>query len=173
MSANKKLPPEFFLSDCLTLAPNLIGKLLCRKLPDGQVLKLRIDETEAYNGIQDSACHASKGKTPRTQVMWNKGGSIYVYLIYGMYWLLNIVSNTENNPEAVLIRSCKDFNGPGKLTKYLQIDKSFYGLDIADNDLIWLEDDGYIPKIITGKRVNINYADDYYKNILWRFIDKS
>ena len=89
-----------------------------------------ITETEAYRGAEDKACHASKGRTSRTEVMFRKVARIYVYFVYGMYWMLNFVAGEENNPQAALIRGIERFNGPGKLTKAIGIDKSFYGEDL-------------------------------------------
>ena len=113
---------EFFRADALTLAPALVGKLLVRRFPDGSEKRLRITETEAYCGAEDTACHAHKGKTKRAGILWRDGGTIYVYLCYGMHEMLNIVSGSENDPQAVLIRCCEGFEGPGKLTKELGIE---------------------------------------------------
>ena len=106
-----KLTQSFFETDVLELAPALLGKIICRKMPDGEVLRCRITETEAYNGVSDLACHASKGRTLRTEVMYGGGGNIYVYLIYGMYWMLNIVSGGKDTPQAVLIRGVEQTSG--------------------------------------------------------------
>lgn len=163
-----KLPREFYSQSALTVAPSLIGKLLCRKLEDGQILKKRITETEAYCGEEDSACHAHKGKTARTKVMYQKGGCAYIYFVYGMHYLLNVVTGKENEPEAVLIRAVEGFNGPAKLTKAMQIDKSFNGIDLTENTL-WIEDDGCKANIKTTKRIGIDYACEKYKNIEWRW----
>ena len=76
---------DFFRQNATELAPALVGKLLCRKLPDGNIIKLRISETEAYCGVDDTACHAHKGKTKRSEMLWHDGGTIYVYLCYGMH----------------------------------------------------------------------------------------
>lgn len=89
---------EFFRADALTLAPALVGKLLVRRFPDGSEKRLRITETEAYCGAEDTACHAHKGKTKRAGILWRDGGTIYVYLCYGMHEMLNIVSGSENDP---------------------------------------------------------------------------
>ena len=109
------LKAEFFNRDVLELAPDLIGKILVRKFDDGRKLRLKITETEAYRGEEDKACHAFKGKTQRTEVMYMEAGTIYVYLIYGMYYMLNFVASKEDIPQAVLIRAAGDYNGPGKL----------------------------------------------------------
>jgi len=87
-----RLSPDFFLRDVLEVAPALIGKLLVRQFDDGRIERYRITEVEAYRGAEDLACHASKGRTPRTEIMFQEGGTVYVYLIYGMYWLLNLVT---------------------------------------------------------------------------------
>ncbi len=103
---------EFFRRDVLCVAPELVGRILVRRLPDGTLLRARITETEAYRGEQDTACHASRG----TEVLYHDGGTIYVYLCYGMHWMLNIVTGHADEPQAVLIRACADgANGPGKL----------------------------------------------------------
>ena len=154
------------------MAPSLIGKLLCRKLCENgeeQVIKLRITETECHFGEEDTACHAHKGKTERTKIMYHSGGVTYVYLCYGIHSLLNIVSGSEDFPEAVLIRGVEGYNGPGKLTKVLSIDRSLNGEDLIASDKLWLEDDGYTAEYISGKRIGIDYATEEYRNILWRY----
>ena len=167
------LSEDFFKRDCLDVAPELVGKLLVRTLDDGTKIKLRITETEAYRGQEDTACHASKGRTKRTEVLYHKGGTIYVYMCYGIHWLLNFVTGQEEFPQGVLIRACKGYNGPAKLTKALSIDKSFNNESIKDNERLCVIDDGYKPEIITDKRVGINYATPEYRDKQWRFIDKS
>lgn len=123
---------EFFRRDVLCVAPDLVGRILVRRLPDGTLLRARITETEAYRGAQDTACHACHGRTKRTEVLYHDGGTIYVYLCYGMHWMLNIVTGHVDEPQAVLIRACADgANGPGKLTRRLQIDKAFNDGDIT------------------------------------------
>ncbi len=165
-----RLREEFFHRDCLDVAPDLVGKLLIRRLPDGSLLRERIAETEAYRGEEDLACHASKGRTPRTELLYRKSGTIYVYLCYGMHWLMNVITGEEEQPQGVLIRAGEVHNGPAKLTKYLQIGKSFNGKSFADHDELWIEDDGIHPKLRTNVRVGIDYAGDYWKNMPWRWI---
>lgn len=159
---------DFFKRPAIELAPALVGVLLCRDI-DGTVVKRRITETECYMGEEDLACHASKGKTNRTAVLYEEGGICYVYLIYGMYNLLNIVSGKKDHPEAVLIRCCEGLNGPGKLSKFMQIDRSFNRESIITSNRIWLEEDGLKPNIVEKPRVGIDYAGEYWKNIPWRF----
>ena len=99
-----KLDAEFFQRDVLEVAPDLVGKILVRQFDNGLVLRSRITETEAYRGMEDLHCHASKGRTLRTEVMFHSGALIYVYLIYGMYWMMNFVAGENNNPQLALIR---------------------------------------------------------------------
>jgi len=165
-----RLTSDFYLRDVLLVAPELLGKQLVCVLPDGFVLKHQITEVEAYKGINDLACHASKGLTERNRVMFQQGGLVYVYLIYGMYWMLNVVTSGVGNPEAVLIRGITGFSGPGRLTKHLRIDKSFYGEDLTISKRIWIEDLGISPKIKTTPRIGVDYAGSYWANIPWRFI---
>ena len=111
-----KLTNEFFHGPCLEVARDLVGKVIvCGDK------RLRITETEAYCGEEDTACHAHKGRTKRTEIMYRQAGTLYIYLCYGMHWLMNIVTGEENQPEAVLIRACAEAPGPGRLTKALGI----------------------------------------------------
>lgn len=165
-----KLRQSFFEADVLELAPALLGKIICRRMPDGKVLHGRITETEAYNGTSDLACHASKGRTSRTEVMYGAGGNIYVYLIYGMYWMLNIVSGGKDSPQAVLIRGVEQISGPGRVGRLLALDKSFYGESLITSDRIWLEDDGSEVSYQTTPRIGINYAGEPWISMPWRFI---
>lgn len=167
-----RLQRDFFTRDVLDVAPDLLGKYLVRKFDHGEVSKFKITEVEAYRGEEDLACHASKGRTKRTEIMYHEGGRIYVYLIYGMYWMLNFVTANENIPQAVLIRGIEGFAGPGKLTRHLQIDKSFYGKDLISNDSLWIEpnSDNSDLKINTTPRIGIDYAGEIYKNKRWRFV---
>ena len=166
---NRKFSAQDYYKDAVTLAPQLLGKLLCRKI-GRKTLKLRIIETEAYYGEEDTACHAHKGKTPRTRIMYEEGGHAYIYLCYGIHWLLNVVSGKKDFPEAVLIRGIEGYNGPGKLTKHLQIDKSLNGENLAESKQLWIEDDGRQISFQTVKRVGIHYASEEDQNRLWRFI---
>jgi len=162
----------FFRQDATELAPALIGKLLARRMPDGSVIRLRITETEAYCGVDDTACHAHRGKTKRNELLWREGGTVYVYLCYGIHWLMNIISGKEDDPQGVLIRCCESAEGPGRLTRALGIDGSFNGLDITDCAGLWLEDDGLQVNITCDKRVGIAYADECDRDRPWRYIMK-
>ena len=161
---------EFFRRDVLCVAPDLVGRILVRRLPDGTLLRARITETEAYRGVQDTACHACHGRTKRTEVLYHDGRTIYVYLCYGMHWMLNIVTGHVDEPQAVLIRACADgANGPGKLTRRLQIDKAFNDGDITTCPELWIEDDGRHFALETDTRVGIGYAAPEDQARLWRW----
>lgn len=158
------LPYEFYHRPCLEVARDLVGKVL---VCNGQ--RLRISQTEAYCGESDTACHASKGRTKRTEVMYADAGTIYIYLCYGMHWMLNIVTGEENQPEAVLIRACVEANGPGKLTKRLGITGELNRKSVVDSPVLRIEDDGYSCDVVTDKRVGIGYASQEDQDKLWRF----
>ena len=168
----KKLGTEFYKQDALIVAEKLLGKILVRRWVDGTETRYRITETEAYLGEEDKACHASKGRTPRTEIMYSEGGKLYVYLIYGMYWMLNFVTENENHPQAVLIRGIENIIGSGKVGRELKMDKSFYGEDLLTSNRIWLEDAPDIKKFETAPRIGIDYAGEEWKNKPWRFILK-
>ena len=189
MSKNntKRLREEFFNRNTLEVAKKLLGKILCVKAGK-EVLKGIVMETEAYRGEDDLANHASKGRTKRTETMYLKAGTIYTYLVYGMHFCLNIVTEKENYPSAVLIRGIlpivekgKEANvktkteqimiiGPGRVSHYFGVNKSFNGLDISGNK-IWLEDWGIkVSKkdITISKRIGVDYAK-HCKDYFWRF----
>ena len=102
--------------------------------------------------------------------MYSSGGYLYVYLIYGMYWMLNIVTGNSGHPQAILIRGLKGLNGPGKITKNLGIDKSYYGENLAVSDRIWIENSNERPEYFTAKRIGIDYAGKYWRDKSWRYI---
>ena len=160
----------FYQRDVLEVAPDMIGKFLVRRFDDGRIFRSRITEAEAYRGEEDLACHACKGRTPRNEIMYHAGGVIYVYLIYGMYWMLNFVTGFENIPQAVLIRSLEHISGPGRITRQLEIDGAFYGMNLVDSGMIWLEDHNEICGFTTAARIGVDYAGEMWKNKPWRFI---
>lgn len=163
-----KLPYDFYHRPCLDVARDLVGKILVRRV-DGQELRLRITETEAYCGEGDTACHAHKGRTKRTEVMYADAGTLYIYLCYGVHWMLNIVTGEENHPEAVLIRACEGkMNGPGKLTKALGITGRLNRGSIL-GDALWVEDNGLRCTVTTDTRVGIGYASPEDQQKPWRF----
>ena len=165
----KRLGEEFFHRDCLEVAPDLVGKVIVSKI-GGEEVRVRISETEAYRGAEDTACHAHKGRTPRTEVLYGKSGMVYIYLCYGMHWLMNVITGEEGQPQGVLFRAGVDYNGPAKLTKKLGVTKEQNKTSFTDSDVLWIEDDGFKCKIRTDKRVGINYATEEYINKQWRFI---
>lgn len=186
-----KLSQDFYLQDTLTVAKELLGKVLTFN-----DFKVRIRETEAYIGKIDKAAHCYGNKiTKRTEVMFKDGGIAYIYLIYGMYHCLNIVTERKGEGCAVLIRSVQPMsnidsmfvnrygisreiagkykiqnisNGPGKVCQALGITKNENGISLL-GDTMYLENDGYIPEHVQiGKRINIDYSQEA-KDFLWRF----
>lgn len=172
MSHITKLSSDFFDRDCLAVAPELVGKLICRVADDGIVRRLRITETEAYRGEEDTACHAHKGRTKRTEVLYASSGTLYVYLCYGIHWLMNVITGQKEQPQGVLIRACEGAEGPGRLTKALGITGSYTWQTIDESEDLWFEDDGCHPNIITAPRVGIAYASPEDQLRPWRFIMK-
>jgi DNA-3-methyladenine glycosylase len=169
MNSGSRLTKDFYTRDVLEVAPALIGKELVARSENNSYKRFIITEVEAYRGVEDRACHASKGKTKRTEVMYHEGGKIYVYFVYGMYWMLNIVTGEKDNPQAVLIRGVEGCYGPGKLTRVIGIDGSYYGEDLTQSDKIWIEDNGRNCKYKTGTRIGIDYAGEPWKDKPWRF----
>ena len=163
----ERMTYDFFHRPCPEVARDLVGKLL---VCNGKTL--RITQTECYCGESDTACHASRGRTKRTEVMYREAGTVYVYLCYGMHWMLNIVTGEPEQPEAVLIRACKEAPGPGKLTKALGITGSFNRSSVLTSDALWVADDGFRCSVDTGKRIGIGYASKEDQDRLWRFIGK-
>ena len=133
------LNKKFFDRDTRVVAQELLGKFLIRKIKNKKV-EVMITETEAYDGFKDKASHASRGKTIRTEVMFGHPGIFYVYLVYGMYYMLNVVTREHGYPAAVLIRGVKEYNGPGKLTKFLKIDKKLNNKKAIQKTGLWFED---------------------------------
>ena len=160
----ERLGYEFFHRPCPEVARELVGKVLVH----GEK-QLRICETECYCGENDTACHASRGRTKRTEVMYMEAGTVYVYLCYGMHWMLNIVTGEVDHPEAVLIRACVEAPGPGKLTKALGITGSENRSSVVTSEDLWIADDGFVCEIETDKRVGISYASQEDQNRRWRF----
>jgi DNA-3-methyladenine glycosylase len=166
----KVLSKEFFLGDVKKIAPSLLGKKLCIRDHQGSVLKAVITETEAYDGEDDLACHASKGRTPRTSVMYEDGGICYVYLCYGMHWMFNLVTGPIGYPSAVLIRGCECVSGPGRVTKKFGITGQMNGLCLGMDSGVWLEDADMNPvEIFTGPRIGVDYAGPVWANKPYRF----
>ncbi len=171
---HKLLPRDYFNRPTLTVARSLVGKYLVRSI-DGQETAGRIIEVEAYVGSADKACHASKGRTPRTDVMFNAAGVAYVYLIYGMYHCLNVVTEREEFPAAVLIRAIEVdgvlIDGPGRLCRALQIDRSLNRIDLTAQESLWFEDRGgriLRRQVAALSRIGVDYAGEWARKP-WRF----
>ncbi|WMJ89432.1 DNA-3-methyladenine glycosylase [Anaerocolumna sp. MB42-C2] len=182
---------DFYQRDAVTVARDLLGKVLVHETEEG-ITKGIIVETEAYMGTKDAAAHSYKSKpSGRTNVQYKEGGYAYIYLIYGMYYCMNIVTNEINVPEVVLLRALEPVegielmqkrrgtdkiknlcSGPGKLCGAMGIRTDNYGMDLCHSQL-YLEDKTY-PKpieILASKRINIDYAKEA-KDYLWRFTIK-
>ncbi len=183
-----RLGREFFARDTLTVARELLGQRLVRVI-EGQRLSGRIVETEAYIGEEDAACHASVGRTPRTKVMYGPPGQAYVYFIYGMHHCLNVVTEREGFPAAVLIRAIEPeeglevmranrpgrpnvelTNGPAKLCQALRIDRRLNGVDLCTSDELFLEGAETVSEahIVATPRVGVR-GDEAALNAPWRF----
>ena len=167
-----KLTADFYTQPATIIAKELCGKLFCIKSEDGAVRKYRITETECYYGEEDTACHAHKGRTERTETLYRKGGILYVYLCYGIHNLMNIITGPENHPEGVLIRGLEGYNGPGKLTKALGITRDHNSISLTDSGFIWCEDDGFTCELTASPRVGIDYAEEADRLRPWRFTVK-
>jgi DNA-3-methyladenine glycosylase len=167
---NSRLTEAFFRRDVLEVAPELLGKTLVRRFNNNELRQFVITEVEAYSGDGDRACHASKGSTPRTEVMFREGGLVYVYLIYGIHWLLNVVTGNNGDASAVLIRGIQGFQGPGRVGKALSLDKTFYGENLASSNRIWIEDTHKPVHYMTTPRIGISYAGEPWVNKPWRYI---
>ena len=156
----KVLTKKFFDRDTEIVAQELLGKFLVRQI-GGKEISAMITETEAYDGPDDLASHASKGMTKRTEIMFGHPGNFYVYLIYGMYEMLNVVTREHGYPAAVLIRGVEGYDGPGKVTKFLHIDRSWNGKMAEKSTGLWIEDRGAVlskSKIKKLPRVGVGYA---------------
>ncbi|MDP2909520.1 MAG: DNA-3-methyladenine glycosylase [bacterium] len=168
-----RLGRDFYVRSAESVAKELLGKYITVNEVSGKII-----ETEAYIGPQDRASHAFGRKiTERNKVEYLIGGHVYIYLVYGMYWQLNIVTNGEGFPGCVLIRALdmgteeiKKSNGPGKLCNCLGLDKSFYGEDLTQSRRVWLENKGSERvKIKSGPRIGIDYAGPYWAKRKLRF----
>ena len=153
----------------MTVAKALLGAWLCRRLEDGTVMRRRITETEAYFGEEDTACHAHKGRTQRTDVMYAPGGCAYIYLCYGMHEMLNVVTGPAGHPEAVLIRGVEGAEGPGRLTKTLAITRALNREDLVVSDRLWIERVNSRAAFTASPRIGIGYASKRDQARKWRF----
>jgi DNA-3-methyladenine glycosylase len=172
----KKLGRSFFRQDAKKLARNLIGTILVHRVRN-RVYRARIVETEAYVGTRDLASHSSKGRTKRTGIMFGPAGHAYVYLIYGMYEMFNIVAGETGSGQAVLVRAAEpldnwkaDLSGPGKLTRALGITRARNGMDLTSEKLFLLRDPGRRVRIRRSKRIGVEYAQEW-KDAMLRYFD--
>jgi DNA-3-methyladenine glycosylase len=182
-----KIGRSFYQQPTLDVARQLLGKHLVRKHRDGTTVG-RIVETEAYIGPDDKACHASRGRTPRTQIMFGSAGYAYVYLIYGFHYMLNIVTEAVDSPAAVLIRAVEPLkgvelmaarrgtkerrnlaSGPGKLCQAFAVDRTLNGNDLCGQVLYLLDPRDPAPKFVTTPRIGVDYAGEWTHKP-WRFV---
>lgn len=166
---------DFFARDTLQVAEELLGKYLVRRRQDKITAHL-ITEVEAYEGPEDLASHARFGETQRSKVMFGPPGVFYVYKIYGIHWMLNIVTREERSPSAILIRGLEGVTGPGRLTSFLEIDHHFIGKKAIPETGLWLEDKGVqVPseEIVKGPRIGVDYAGPIWSQVHYRFRLKS
>ena len=169
------LNKTFFERPTVDVARDLLGKWLCRRLDSGKIIRARITETEAYDGLEDRASHAHKGATTRNVVMFGPPGRAYIYLCYGVHWLLNLTTREKGYPAAVLIRGVEHVDGPGRTTKYFHIDSSLNNQWLTRVGGLWIEDDGTVPdpdRIQALPRVGVDYAGPEWSQVPWRFIFK-
>jgi DNA-3-methyladenine glycosylase len=158
-----QLGQAFFARPAITVARELLGKTLVRSV-GGKTISAIISETEAYIGPHDKACHANRGKTTRTEVMYGPPGFWYVYFIYGMHWMLNVVTGDEGYPAAVLFRGTDQIVGPGRLTKAMQIARELNGQPASPTSGLWIEDRGIaVPRgsIKRTPRIGVAYAAEW------------
>ncbi|MEX1026669.1 MAG: DNA-3-methyladenine glycosylase [Candidatus Paceibacterota bacterium] len=170
---SKPLSLRWFRRPVLEVAPELLGRHLVVSRKGGRGSeRFVITEVEAYDGPEDLACHASRGRTTRTEVMYQAGGVFYVYLVYGMHWMLNIVTGAEGYPAAVLIRGVEGISGPGKLTRRLGIDHSLNARSATGKGGVWFEESGLVvPENTIEKtpRVGVDYAGEWARRP-YRFV---
>lgn len=167
----KILSKKFFNQPTFSIAPKLLGALLCRKIGK-KIIRLPITEVEAYDGQSDKASHASRGKTPRNAPMFGEGGNWYIYFVYGNHWMLNIVTGPIDYPAAILIRGLNGIKGPGRLTKFLKVGKSLNNKPANKKTGLWIEGrrDSNKLKIERAPRIGVNYAGPVWANKLYRFV---
>lgn len=172
----KVLRREYYELPTLKVARSLLGKYLVRR-SGNKTFAGRIVEVEAYIGTEDRACHASKGRTARTEVMFGPAGVSYVYLVYGMHHCFNIVTERVGYPSAVLVRAVEDANtqllvdGPGRVCRFFSINRALNRLDLTAGTGLWVEDRGERPApsiIATGRRIGVDYAGSWAAKP-WRF----
>jgi DNA-3-methyladenine glycosylase len=182
VKAVEKLGRDFYARGAEVVARELIGKILVRRIGGvgGKELRARVVETEAYVGPHDLACHAAKGRTKRTEVMFGEAGHAYVYLIYGMYDMLNVVTGTVGDAQAVLIRAAEalggweaggaDLSGPGKLARRMKIMRDLNGCDLLGQELFFERGEERTVRVVESARIGVDYAKEW-KEAMLRFYD--
>lgn len=171
----KVLGKSFFARPTLAVAQDLIGKFLVRKTGKFE-MAVMITETEAYDGHKDKASHASRGETLRNRPMFGESGKFYIYFVYGMHEMLNIVTGPKGYPAAVLIRGASGIAGPGKLTRHLKIKRNLSGKNAIPESELWFEDRGVkINKkdIKRTPRIGVSYAGPVWSKKRYRFVLKT
>lgn len=172
----KPVGRSFFSQSATDVAAGLLGAVMCRRAGQS-ILRARIVETEAYLGPVDLASHSSKGRTARTEVMFGPPGRAYVYFIYGMYWMFNVVAGVEGEAHAVLIRAADpldgwkiDLSGPGKLARGFGITRNDNGMDVTNGSIFFATHENQRPRISRRKRIGVDYAGRW-KDRLLRYVD--
>jgi DNA-3-methyladenine glycosylase len=170
----RRLPLAFYRRPALEVARDLLGRTLCRRLPDGTVLRGRLVEVEAYAGPSDRASHAHRGRTARNAPMFEAGGIAYVYLVYGMHHCLNVVTGAAGTPDAVLLRAATaparaSASGPGRLARAFRVDRALDGASLAGREL-WLEagEPVHDRAVLRTRRIGVDYAGAWARR-LFRF----
>lgn len=169
----KVLKRAFFNRSTVEVAQDLLGMQLCRRLESGRILRSRIVETEAYDGLEDRASHAHKGVTTRNVVMFGPAGRTYIYLCYGVHWLLNVTTREKGYPAAVLIRSLECVEGPGRLTKSFQINSGLNDCLLTRVNGLWIEEAVEAidrAAIKATPRIGVDYAGPEWAAMPWRFV---
>jgi DNA-3-methyladenine glycosylase len=170
----KILTQAFFNRPTLTVARELLGKYLVRKISKREIT-LKISEVEVYAGPHDRASHASRGRTERNKIMFGPAGIFYIYFTYGIHWMLNIVTGPKNYPAAILIRGTREISGPARLTKFLKITGKLNNKPAKPISGLWFEDRGEaIPKngVKRTPRIGVDYAGPLWAKKLYRFVIK-
>jgi len=166
------LGAAFFDRPAEIVARDLVGRTLVRRSGRRRIA-LIISETEAYLGPHDLACHAARGRTPRTEVLFAPAGTLYVYLVYGMHWMLNIVTGPAGYPAAVLIRSAGTASGPGRLARALSITGRLNGRMATPETGLWFECGGGAALVLATPRVGVDYAGPRWSSRKLRFVPAS
>ena len=171
--ASTVLLPAFFQRPADDVARRLLGRTVVRRLGVGTIA-LTITETEAYLGPHDLACHAAGGRTARTEVMYGRPGTLYIYLVYGLHWMLNVVCGVKGVPSGVLIRAAGDITGPARITRALRIDGALNNKMAKPDAGLWFaHGSGPTRPVIATPRIGVDYAGPYWSARKLRFVMRS